>query len=129
MVRRTKEAAAITREQLLDAAERVFRERGVAGSSLAQIAAEAGVTRGAVYWHFRDANGRITFNGGEDFEDRHGAHRAIFGASFDVLRMMLGQQVGLSPAGILVRDFLDDGRHVDVRLYEVDGKVMAKDAA
>ena len=54
MVRRTKEAAAITREQLLDAAERVFRERGVAGSSLAQVAAEAGVTRGAVYWHFRD---------------------------------------------------------------------------
>ena len=54
MARRTKEAAAITREQLLDAAERVFRERGVAGSSLAQVAAEAGVTRGAVYWHFRD---------------------------------------------------------------------------
>lgn len=54
MARRTKEAAAITREQLLDAAEHVFRERGVAGSSLAEVAAEAGVTRGAVYWHFRD---------------------------------------------------------------------------
>jgi TetR/AcrR family acrAB operon transcriptional repressor len=54
VARRTKEAAAITREQLLDAAERVFRARGVAGSTLAQVAAEAGVTRGAVYWHFRD---------------------------------------------------------------------------
>jgi TetR/AcrR family transcriptional regulator, acrAB operon repressor len=54
VARRTKEAAAITREQLLDAAEHVFRERGVAGSSLAEVAAEAGVTRGAVYWHFRD---------------------------------------------------------------------------
>jgi TetR/AcrR family transcriptional regulator, acrAB operon repressor len=54
VARRTKEAAAVTREQLLDAAERVFRERGVAGSSLAEIAAAAGVTRGAVYWHFRD---------------------------------------------------------------------------
>jgi TetR/AcrR family acrAB operon transcriptional repressor len=54
LARRTKEAAAITREQLLDAAERVFRARGVAGSTLAQVAAEAGVTRGAVYWHFRD---------------------------------------------------------------------------
>ena len=54
LARRTKEAAAITREQLLDAAERVFREHGVAGSTLAQVAAEAGVTRGAVYWHFRD---------------------------------------------------------------------------
>jgi len=54
MARRTKEDAAITREQLLDAAERVFRERGVAGSSLAEVASAAGVTRGAVYWHFRD---------------------------------------------------------------------------
>jgi TetR/AcrR family transcriptional regulator, acrAB operon repressor len=54
MVRRTKEDAAITREQLLDAAEKVFRQRGVARSSLAEIAAAAGVTRGAVYWHFRD---------------------------------------------------------------------------
>ena len=54
MVRRTKEDAATTREQLLDAAERVFRERGVAGSSLAEVASAAGVTRGAVYWHFRD---------------------------------------------------------------------------
>jgi TetR/AcrR family acrAB operon transcriptional repressor len=54
VARRTKEDAAITREQLLDAAERVFREQGVAGSSLAEVAAAAGVTRGAVYWHFRD---------------------------------------------------------------------------
>jgi TetR/AcrR family acrAB operon transcriptional repressor len=54
MVRRTREAAAATREQLLDAAERVFRDRGVTRTSLAEVAAEAGVTRGAVYWHFRD---------------------------------------------------------------------------
>ena len=54
MVRRTREAAAATREQLLDAAERVFRDRGVPRTSLAEVAAEAGVTRGAVYWHFRD---------------------------------------------------------------------------
>ena len=54
MVRRTKEDAAVTREQLLDAAERAFREHGVTRTSLAEIAAAAGVTRGAVYWHFRD---------------------------------------------------------------------------
>jgi len=54
MARRTKTEAAITREQLLDAAERVFRERGVSRTSLAEVAAAAGVTRGAVYWHFRD---------------------------------------------------------------------------
>lgn len=54
MARKTKEDAAITREQLLDAAEQVFRRRGIARSSLAEVAAAAGVTRGAVYWHFRD---------------------------------------------------------------------------
>jgi TetR/AcrR family transcriptional regulator, acrAB operon repressor len=46
--------AAATRATLLDSAERVFRERGVARATLAEIAAMAGVTRGAVYWHFRD---------------------------------------------------------------------------
>ena len=54
MARRTKEDAAITREQLLDAAEKVFRERGVTRTSLAEVATAAGVTRGAVYWHFKD---------------------------------------------------------------------------
>ena len=54
MVRRTKTEAAATRQKLLDAAAAVFRERGVAHSTLAEVAAAAGVTRGAVYWHFRD---------------------------------------------------------------------------
>jgi TetR/AcrR family acrAB operon transcriptional repressor len=54
MVRKTKVQAAITREQLLDAAEQVFRDHGVSKTSLTEVAAAAGVTRGAVYWHFRD---------------------------------------------------------------------------
>ena len=54
MVRRTKEEARETRNRLLDAAERVFHERGVAHASLEEIAAAAEVTRGAIYWHFKD---------------------------------------------------------------------------
>jgi TetR/AcrR family acrAB operon transcriptional repressor len=54
MVRRTKEDAEITRNQLLDAAEHVFNEKGVARTSLAEIAQAAGLTRGAVYWHFKN---------------------------------------------------------------------------
>jgi TetR/AcrR family acrAB operon transcriptional repressor len=54
VVRRTKDEAAATRNRLLDAAERVFSERGVSRTSLADIAAAAGATRGAIYWHFRD---------------------------------------------------------------------------
>jgi len=54
MVRRTKQEAQQTRNALLDAAEAVFEQRGVAGTSLQEVAEAAGVTRGAVYWHFRD---------------------------------------------------------------------------
>ena len=52
MARRTKEEALETREQVLDAAEQVFRERGVGHASLAEVADAAGVTRGAIYHHF-----------------------------------------------------------------------------
>lgn len=54
MPRRTKEEAQETRNRLLDAAEKVFYHRGVSRSSLEEIAKAAGVTRGAVYWHFND---------------------------------------------------------------------------
>ncbi|MBU6491448.1 MAG: TetR family transcriptional regulator [Burkholderiales bacterium] len=54
MVRRTKEEALETRHQILDAAEQVFFEQGVSRTSLADIATAAGVTRGAIYWHFKN---------------------------------------------------------------------------
>ena len=54
MVRRTKEEAQETRTRILDAAERVFHDKGVAHASLEDIAATADVTRGAIYWHFKD---------------------------------------------------------------------------
>jgi len=53
-MRRTRAEARATRETILDAAEQVFLERGVAHSSLERIAQRAGVTRGAIYWHFKD---------------------------------------------------------------------------
>jgi TetR/AcrR family acrAB operon transcriptional repressor len=52
MVRKTRAEALATREQLLDAAERVFRARGVGNATLEEVAAAAGMTRGAVYHHF-----------------------------------------------------------------------------
>jgi TetR/AcrR family acrAB operon transcriptional repressor len=54
MVRRTKEEAQATRSHILDTAELVFEARGVSGTSLAEIAKAAGLTRGAIYWHFED---------------------------------------------------------------------------
>jgi len=54
MARRTKEDAQDTRQQLLEAAVRVFGEKGVSGTSLQDIAEAAGTTRGAIYWHFKN---------------------------------------------------------------------------
>jgi TetR/AcrR family acrAB operon transcriptional repressor len=54
MARRTKEEAQETRSRILDAAESVFYDKGVAHASLEDIAAAADVTRGAIYWHFKD---------------------------------------------------------------------------
>jgi len=60
MARKTREGAAATREALLDAAERVFRVKGVSHATLADVAHAAGLTRGAVYWHFRDKAEMLT---------------------------------------------------------------------
>ncbi len=51
-MRRTKAEARETRQQILLAAERVFYEKGVAHASMGDVARAAGVTRGAIYWHF-----------------------------------------------------------------------------
>jgi AcrR family transcriptional regulator len=53
-VKRTKAEAEKTREAVLTAAIEVFLERGVARATFDEIARAAGVTRGAIYWHFRD---------------------------------------------------------------------------
>lgn len=54
MARKTKQEAQETRYHLLDAAEHLFLRQGVSRTSLQQIAEAAGLTRGAVYWHFKD---------------------------------------------------------------------------
>jgi len=41
-----------SRAQLLEAAARVFAQRGYGGASINEIAAEAGFSKGALYWNF-----------------------------------------------------------------------------
>ena len=60
MARRTKDEALETRSRILDAAERVFSEHGVSRTSLGDVAHAAGVTRGAIYWHFKDKGDLFT---------------------------------------------------------------------
>lgn len=53
--RRTQaERRAATRASVLDAARSVFTQRGLRGASLEEIAEQAGVSRGAVYYNFAD---------------------------------------------------------------------------
>jgi TetR/AcrR family acrAB operon transcriptional repressor len=54
MARCTKEEALATRHRLLEAAEHMFAEKGVSRTSLLDIAQAAGVSRGAIYWHFKN---------------------------------------------------------------------------
>lgn len=54
MARKTAAEAARTRRTILDSAAELFSRQGVADTTLAQIAQGAAVTRGAIYWHFKD---------------------------------------------------------------------------
>ncbi|QDQ28465.1 TetR family transcriptional regulator [Chitinimonas arctica] len=131
MARKTKEQAAETRELLLDAAERVFHAKGVSRAALDDIARDAGMTRGAIYWHFANK-------------------AAIFTAMCDrvslPMQAMLNTLVadpGDDPLGRLVQDGADILRQVandprtlrvfeiilfKTELSEVVAEVMAEEA-
>jgi len=93
MVRRTKEEAQATRSHILDTAELVFEQRGVSGTSLGEIAKAAGLTRGAIYWHFQDKADlfnammeRVTL----PLEEADGAARGFRGAEVTLAQIRAG---------------------------------------
>ena len=51
---RREQYSEATRSALIDSATRLMAERGYTGTALADVAADASVTRGAVYHHFAD---------------------------------------------------------------------------
>ncbi len=54
------------RERILEAAERLFVERGIGNASLGDIAAESGVSRGTLYYYYKAKEDLII-----DVADRH----------------------------------------------------------
>lgn len=54
MPRRTHEDSLETKNNILASAQRLFSRRGFERTSLSDIAKYAGVTRGAIYWHFEN---------------------------------------------------------------------------
>lgn len=69
-----------TRRDLLDAARVLFTERGYADTPLEEVVQRAGVTRGALYHHFRDK---------EDLF--RGVHREVAQSVHDRVTAALGQ--------------------------------------
>ena len=53
-MKRTKEEARRTKEAILKCAVQAFIEKGFEKTSLAYIAEKAGLTKGAIFWHFKD---------------------------------------------------------------------------
>ncbi|MDF7809274.1 TetR family transcriptional regulator [Pontiellaceae bacterium B12219] len=53
MARRTKADAAKTREQILEAALKIFSAKGYSKATFVDVAREIGLSKGAVYWHFK----------------------------------------------------------------------------
>jgi TetR/AcrR family transcriptional repressor of nem operon len=51
-MRATREQAAASRERIVEAASRLFRERGFDGVGVAELMGEAGLTHGGFYGHF-----------------------------------------------------------------------------
>jgi TetR/AcrR family acrAB operon transcriptional repressor len=53
-MKRTKSEAEKTKINILNSAIKVFLKNGYSKTTLSDIAKDAGFTRGAVYWHFKD---------------------------------------------------------------------------
>jgi TetR/AcrR family acrAB operon transcriptional repressor len=53
-MRKTKEEAETTKEKIMGAALQLFKNKGFDATRLQDIAKAAGMTRGAIYWHFKN---------------------------------------------------------------------------
>ena len=53
-MRKTKDEALITKNQIMEKAMELFLQKGFLTTTLDEIAQYANVTRGAIYWHFKD---------------------------------------------------------------------------
>jgi AcrR family transcriptional regulator len=53
-MKKTKEDALLTKQRITEKAVELFIQHGFSKTTLDEIALQANVTRGAIYWHFKD---------------------------------------------------------------------------
>jgi AcrR family transcriptional regulator len=80
-----------TRERIVEAASRLFREHGIAAVGLAKIMAEAGLTVGTFYTHFKSKEALL---------------REALLRSLDARHEQLGQALEAADLEVLVRAYL-----------------------
>lgn len=71
MARRTKEEAVQTRQAILDSALNLFYEKGFSRTTFDEIARRINLTKGAVYWHFRNKADLLAEIIKQNFSARH----------------------------------------------------------
>jgi AcrR family transcriptional regulator len=98
---RTRPLRSETRRRVLDAAFEVFGERGIAASSLAEVAARAGLTKGAVYSNF-DSKDELVLA----LMEEHAGHRIQ--ASLDAVEAADSADLFDELAAVLVREMRAD---------------------
>jgi AcrR family transcriptional regulator len=76
----TQERSRATRERLLEAAEAVFAAKGYDGAKISDIAEEAGVSVGAVYFRFKDKSALFSAIAESFIEDARGGVGALLSA-------------------------------------------------
>jgi TetR/AcrR family acrAB operon transcriptional repressor len=101
-MKRTKDEAAQTRERIFRAGIKVFARKGYAAGTLSDVAREAGVTRGAIYWHFSSKQEFFQ----ETVSRLNGIYDALVEASLDTS----GAPVDLVEAATarIIQRFVDD---------------------
>jgi TetR/AcrR family acrAB operon transcriptional repressor len=87
-MKRTKEEAAKTRQDLLDAALQVFSRQGYQAARLQDIAKAAGVTRGAIYHHFGSKAGLFNSLTDEASAQESGAVEAAIAEGGSLVEIM-----------------------------------------
>lgn len=53
-MRKTKEDTEASRQSIIKAAKRIFSEKGYSATKLEDIGKSVGMTRGVIYWHFKN---------------------------------------------------------------------------